>query len=145
MAGHFCVREFQDVSPLPVLSGIEAVRAALARQGCRSVGVLGTRSVMTSGLFGGLDGLDVKLPNADGLDQTDRDYIAMARAGRATEKQRAFFLDMARRLHRDGAEVVLLAGTDLFLAFEGGACEVPTLDCATCHVEAMTQLTRERA
>jgi len=42
------------------------------------------------------------------------------------------------KLCRDrGAEVVLLGGTDLFLAFQGRDCGFPVLDCADVHVEAI--------
>jgi hypothetical protein len=36
-----------------------------------------------------------------------------------------------------GAEAVLLGGTDLFLAFAGQDCGFPVIDCAEIHVEAL--------
>jgi aspartate racemase len=33
--------------------------------------------------------------------------------------------------------VILLGGTDLFLAFQGADCGFPVLDCAEVHVEAI--------
>jgi aspartate racemase len=140
MAGHFCVREFEPVSPLPVVNAIDAVRAELTRRQISAVGMLGTRAVMESQLFGGLSDFTVKLPQGEDLVTTDREYIAMARAGRATDEQRAFFFRMGRALHEAGAQVVLLAGTDLFLAFDGRESGVSTIDCATVHVEALARL-----
>ena len=44
----------------------------------------------------------------------------------------------AGRLRRDlEAEAVVLAGTDLFLAFEGRACGFPTIDSARVHIDAL--------
>jgi hypothetical protein len=40
-----------------------------------------------------------------------------------------------------GAEAVLLGGTDLFLAFQGYDCGFPALDCAEVHVEAIYKRT----
>jgi aspartate racemase len=140
MAGHFCIQEFEKVSPLPVLSAIEAVRAELTHGGINAVGLLGTRAVMTSMLFAGLKGFVVKIPDGDVLERTDREYIAMARAGEVSGLQREFFFETGRRLHRAGAEVVLLAGTDLFLAFDGRECGVVTIDCATVHIDALLRL-----
>jgi aspartate racemase len=49
-------------------------------------------------------------------------------------------LAAGERLCREqGAEVVLLGGTDLFLAFQGRDAGFPVLDCADVHVEAIYQ------
>ena len=65
-------------------------------------------------------------------------YVAMATAGRVNDAQRRVFFAAGERLCRDqGAEVVLLGGTDLFLAFQGRDAGFPVLDCADVHVEAI--------
>ena len=140
LAGHFCVQEFERSSPLPVVNVIPAVRDALARRGISRVGLIGTRVVMASRFYSGLVNVDVVVPEGDALAETDREYLALARAGQADARCREFFASTAQRLHAAGAELVLLAGTDLFLAFDGHDCGVPTLDCALTHVEALTAL-----
>jgi hypothetical protein len=35
----------------------------------------------------------------------------------------------------------VLAGTDLFLVFEGQDCGFPTMDCAMAHIDAITART----
>lgn len=140
LAGHFCVQEFERSSPLPVVNVIPAVRDALARRGISRVGLIGTRVVMGSRFYGGLGSVDVVVPEGDALAETDREYLALARAGQADARCREFFASTAQRLHAAGAELVLLAGTDLFLAFDGHDCGVPTLDCALTHVETLTAL-----
>jgi aspartate racemase len=62
----------------------------------------------------------------------------MATIGGATDHHREFFFRVCHDLHRDGAEAVLLAGTDLCLVFDGYDCGVPIVDCALAHVEAIT-------
>jgi aspartate racemase len=64
----------------------------------------------------------------------------MARDGRASDSQREFFFRTGRALHQAGAAVVLLAGTDFFLAFDGRDCGVVTVDCAATHVDALLKL-----
>lgn len=140
LAGHFCVQEFERSSPLPVVNAIPVVRDALERRGVSCVGLIGTRVVMASRFYGGLGNVDVVLPEGDALAETDREYLKLARAGQADAACREFFAATARRLHAAGAELILLAGTDLFLAFDGHDCGVPTLDCALTHVEALTAL-----
>jgi aspartate racemase len=50
------------------------------------------------------------------------------------------FYAAGERLCRErGAEVVLLGGTDLFLAFQGRDVGFPVLDCADVHVETIYQ------
>ena len=42
-------------------------------------------------------------------------------------------------MQKQGAEIVILAGTDLFLAFDGYDCGFPTLDSARAHVDGLTR------
>ena len=67
-------------------------------------------------------------------------YLDMAMTGAVTDHHREFFFRIGGDLHRDGAEAVLLAGTDLCLVFDGRDCGFPTIDCALAHVEAITRL-----
>jgi len=65
-------------------------------------------------------------------------YVAMASAGVVTQAQRALFFEAGRTLVEEcGVEAVLLAGTDLPLAFAGQVCGFPVVDCAALHVEAI--------
>lgn len=140
LGGHFCIEQFEAISPLPVVNAIAAVRAELRRRGIRAIGLLGTQAVMESQLYGGLADFEIVPHSGDDLVAVGREYIAMAMAARVSEEQRELFFEVGQRLHRGGAEVVLLAGTDLCLAFDGRECGVSVLDCALVHVEALTKL-----
>jgi aspartate racemase len=62
----------------------------------------------------------------------------MAGAGRVTEAERRTFFSVGQQLCRvQGAEAVMLGGTDLFLAFVGQECGFPLVHCAEIHVEAI--------
>ena len=140
MSGHFCAAEFVPRSALPVLGALSALADELARRGLRRVGLLGTRLVMQSRVYGALSAFDVVLPPGDRLDATHDAYVAMATVGEVREEQREVFFDVGRALCRaHGAEVVILGGTDLFLAFEGRDCGFPTLDSGRVHVEALAR------
>ena len=139
IAGHFCMREFEPISPLPVLSIVPAVRSKLDRLGLRRVGLVGTKVAMTSKLYGGLAEYDVRVPAGADLEATDREYLDMAMTGAVNDHHREFFFGVGRDLHADGAQAVLLAGTDLCLVFDGRDCGFPTVDCALAHVEAITE------
>jgi aspartate racemase len=140
MSGHFCAAELVPRSPLPVLGAPPALADELTRRGLKRVGLLGTRVVMQSRVYGALSALDVVLPPGDRLDATHEAYVAMATVGEVRDEQREVFFDVGRALCRaHGAEVVILGGTDLFLAFEGRDCGFPTLDSARVHVEALAR------
>ncbi len=138
IAGHFCIREFEALSPLPVINAIPEIEAALVNRGLRRVGLLGTRVVMQSRLYGGVSTVEVVLPQGESFDATHNAYVAMAGAGQANDQQRELLFSVGNDLcSKQGAEAVVLAGTDLFLAFEGHDCGFPTIDSARVHIDAL--------
>jgi aspartate racemase len=138
MGGHFCIRELEAMSPLPLLNAIPEVAAEIKRRKLKTVGMLGTRMVMETRLYGAISSAAVVVPEGDALDEVHKNYAEMATAGRVTDAQRRVFFAAGEKLCREqGAEVVLLGGTDLFLAFQGHDCGFPVLDCADVHVEAI--------
>ncbi|HEU0058481.1 MAG TPA: aspartate/glutamate racemase family protein [Hyphomicrobiaceae bacterium] len=138
MGGHFCIRELEAISPVPILNAIPEVAAEIERRQFKRVGILGTRMVMETRLYGAITSAAVVVPHAEALEEVHQNYAEMASVGRVTEGQRRAFFSAGRALNREqGAEVVLLGGTDLFLAFQGAECGFPVLDCADVHVEAI--------
>lgn len=139
MGGQFCVREFAVVSPLPIINGPIAVADRLKLLGLRRVGILGTRIVMQTALYGSLQDLDPVVPADALLQQVNDDYVAIAIAGQVNAEQRQRLLYAANRLiQREGASAILLAGTDLNLVFDE-ALELgyPVIDSAAVHVDAI--------
>src|SRR5262249_25217246 len=138
IAGHFCIRELEALSPLPVINAIPAIEAELINRGLRRVGILGTRVVMKSRLYGGVSAVEVVLPQGASFDATHNAYVGMAGAGQADDQQRELLFSVGNDLCRkQGAEAVALAGTDLFLAFDGRECGFITIDCAIVHINAL--------
>jgi aspartate racemase len=138
MGGHFCIRELLAISPLPLVNAIPAVDAAIRARGLQKVGIIGTRVVMETGLYGGITATGVVRPEEDELDNIHTAYITMAGEGRVSDGQRHVFFAAGRELcQAQGAEAIVLGGTDLFLAFAGEDCGFPTLDCADIHVDAL--------
>ncbi len=138
MGGHFCIRELAAISPLPLINLMPEMTAELTRRGLRRVGLLGTRTVMKSHIYGAIPALEVVLPQGDDFGATHAVYAAMARAGRATDQQRELFFSVGSGLCRNrGAEAVVLVGTDLCLAFDGRDPGFPVIDSAHIHVDAL--------
>lgn len=144
IGGHFCFDRFEPLSPLPALNVAPAIAAGLRARGIRKIGLIGTAVAMTSGIYGALSGngsgIETVVPEGDNLQTTNDVYIALARAGAVTEDGRATLFRIGRDLvERQGAEAVLLAGTDLCVAFDGRDPGYPTIDGALLHVDAIAR------
>ena len=140
IGGHFCIDAFKPVSPLPVIDIRPTIAERLARDGMRKIGILGTNTAMRTGLYGHLSKLEVIAPPEDQIETVHQDYVDMALSGAVTDAQRALFCETGRQMVADGAEAVLLGGTDLFLAFDGQDPGFPVVDGALIHVKALVNL-----
>lgn len=145
LGGHFCFDETVPLSSLPLVSAVAPLDDFFAREGLSRVGLLGTRVVMKTRLYGQLHKTEaVALDDeSEVLGQT---YQDMAVAGRCTAQERATFFDAGRRMVEDqGAQAIVLAGTDLGLAFDGS--EDPgyrVIDALDVHVDLLAQLATDR-
>jgi aspartate racemase len=144
VAGHFCVDELIKVSPLPMIEIFGAVEAAMTARGLTKVGLIGTRQVMESSVYGKLPTVEFVTPAGVDLDLVHQSYVDMAMAGQVTGAQReAFFTVGSRLCENHGAEAIMLGGTDLFLAFDGRDCGFDVVDCAQIHIDALAQAAAE--
>lgn len=137
MGGHFCINELLPISPLPLVHGIHAVDAAIRKSGLKKIGVLGTRLVMETKLYGNVSSAELIAPEGERFGQVGDTYSAMAGIGKVTDAQRQVFFTAGRELMERGAEAIMLGGTDLFLAFVGQPPPFPLVDCADLHVDAI--------
>ena len=138
MGGHFCVKQLEARSALPILNAIPEVDAAIGRRKLKRIGVIGTHTVMESRLYGGVSSAELVSPEGDVMERVHSAYSEMAMAGRVTDEQRRIFHSVGRHLCRErGAEAIMLGGTDLFLAFAGQDPGFPLVDCADIHVDAI--------
>jgi len=138
VAGHFCIQDFEAVSPLPPVNLLDAVAAHMDGLGLRRVGVLGTRTVMASRFYGRLPLVEIVPPRGSDMDAVHDAYIGVALTGQAGPGQRAFFDAMGHRLiAEEHCEAVMLGGTDLSLVYRSEAPPFPYIHCAAIHVDAI--------
>lgn len=141
MAGHFCIAELESMSPLPVLNIIPMINDAFQERGYKKVGLLGSKVAMESKIYGAIHTAECIAPKGNALDTVSENYLSMAFAGEAQDKHRdVFFAEGLRMIEEDGADVVALAGTDLFLAFEGHDPGFDVIDSADVHIDAIAAL-----
>jgi len=138
IAGHFCIEAFKVVSKLPVIDMIAEVRETIQGRGFERIGILGTRTVMETQLYGALPDVTIIVPQGEALDAVHQAYVTMAASGIVTEAQRDVFTAASRKMLDTGAaEAILLGGTDLALVFNEQGGPFPVIDCAAIHADAI--------
>lgn len=145
IAGHFCIDDFKAVSPLLVVDMIAEVTRAIEARGLKRIGIIGTRTVMETRFYGRVASAEIIPPREPDLEYVHQAYTSMATAGFVTEDQRSIFNAVSHRLLEDqGAEAIMLGGTDLALAFNEQTAGFPLVDCAGIHADAIAQLAMAR-
>ena len=143
IAGHFCFDELEAASPLPLQSALRSMDQYLNSRDLLRVGLLGSKVAMESKLYGAIRGVEVVVPQGDMLPAVSDEYFSMVAAQEATAAQQELFFAAGEALmHEQGAEAVVLAGTDLFLAFDGASPGFEVIDSAEVHVLSLVELAR---
>ena len=146
IAGHFCYEELAAISPLPLVSALDTLADEIEHRGFHRVGLLGAHVAMETELYGSLADFEVLVPAVEDLAGVGEAYFAMADAQQVDARQRDLFFRVGSELCRDQqADVVVLAGTDLFLAFAGQDADFPVIDSAEVHIKALSHLASQPA
>ncbi|UWQ44480.1 aspartate/glutamate racemase family protein [Leisingera aquaemixtae] len=144
LGAHYCVEEMNALSSLPVISGVAPLDDYFAAQGIRRVGLLGTRVVMRTRLYGQLHRTSAVALDEE-IDTLGQTYQDMAVSGSCTAGQRSQMLDAGRRMVDElGAEAIILAGTDLNLAFDNQDPGYTVIDALDVHVSVLADLAAGR-
>lgn len=146
LGGHFCFDETARISALPLVSAVAPLDAYFVREGVRRVGLLGTRVVMRTRLYGQLQHTE-SVACDDDVERLGAMYQDMAVAGACTDMQREVFYAAGRRMVDEfGADAIVLAGTDLNLAFDGRRDPgYRVIDALDVHVSLLADLAAGRA
>jgi len=140
---HVCLADLQARIDLPFIDILQVTADTIKARGAKRVALFGTRFSMESRLFGRLDEFDIVTPEASVVDEIHRIYVEIATTGKGTSAQEARLRELAHILcRRDGAEAIVLAGTDLNLVFNEANTDFPAIDCARAHVEAIADYVR---
>ena len=136
---HICADRLVALSPLPLVNMLTEVADAVRTRGLKRVALLGTRFTIETRMFGCLDDIEVVMPQADEIDQIHRIYTDFV-AGRGSDTQTEELRKLARTfVARDGAQAVLIAGTDLSTVFTESNAGFPMIDCAGVHIDAIVR------
>ncbi len=143
LTGHFCFEETRQKSSIELVDGTAVIDAYCQENGIKTLGILGSPAVLRTKLFDLLNGPDIVVPR-HGLDDIGNTYMELAQTGVCTADQRSLLFEAGKSMVKDQhADSVLLAGTDLGLAFDRQVVEFAVIDALQLHVnEFVSRATR---
>jgi len=131
--------QLEPIAALPIVDVFDCVNAELARRNAKRVATLGTQFVMQSDMFGRLKGVEIERLTTDELDLVQRNYLIIARTGNVAYADIEGIRIICKRLADAGADAVILAGTELSLAFDETTTDFPALDSGRVHIKAIVE------
>ena len=145
LGAHYCVDEMNALSSLPVVSGVAPLDDYFAGQGIGRIGLLGTRVAMRTRLYGQLRKTAAVALDAE-IEDLGQTYQDMAVSGTCTGDQRRRMIGAGQQMVDElGAEAVVLAGTDLNLAFDNQTPGYTVIDALDVHVSVLADLATGRS
>jgi aspartate racemase len=137
-APQVCAAELAAITPLPLISLLDAIAGEVARKGFRRVAILGARVTMETRMFGRLSSTEVVMPAADEMDDIAEIYARVVEKACTSEEDFGGLRAIAHKLiERERLDGIVLAGTDLAFVFNPGNTDFPHVDGARAHVEAI--------
>lgn len=96
---------------------------------------------MESRFYGRITSAEIIRPSGRDLDDVHEAYISMAASGIVTEAQRSVLHNVSLRLLASRVpRRRCWGGTDLALVFNEESAEIPVVDCAAIHADAIARL-----
>lgn len=136
---HICAPQLIAISPLPLIDMLAEVATVVRARGLTRVALLGTRFTVETRMFGCMGDIEVVMPQPDEIEQIHGIYMDIV-AGRGTDAHTEELRGLAYKfIARDGAQAVLLAGTDLSIALNENNAGFPAIDCARVHIDAIVK------
>lgn len=135
---HICTAQLTPLLRIPLIDMVSVVADEVRARGWKRIALFGTRSTVKSRMFGRLD-IEVAMPSDDEITFINDAYLDVV-YDRSTPATLDRLRELAHTLiRREGAEAVLLAGTDLSMVMNEANAGFPTLDCAGAHVKEITK------
>jgi aspartate racemase len=135
---------FDRVQPrvaIPLVSIVEATRAAAEAQGLRRLGLLGTRFTLEARYYPdvfAVRGLEIVVPEKPDIEYVHDKYVGELVEGRFLDSTREGLVAVMQRMRdRAGIDGVILGGTELPLIVRDVPFALPLLDTTRIHVDAV--------
>jgi aspartate racemase len=143
---HICAPELFELSPIPFVSLPAEVLRVIQQRQLKRVALMGTRFTIDSDMFGQLPGVEIVKPTPGEIDVIHETYVQLAKDGAGSREQYDLLRGLAHTLcNRDGADAIVLAGTDLSLLFNAENTDFPHIDGARIHILAIMRMLFEES
>ena len=137
---HICMPQLIEKSQLPIIDVIDVLDEHLAGLHGPRVALFGTRAVMDSGMFGRLRNGTLVTPSPDERQRIHETYLDIVGGRGSKREQMKLLRNLASTLKkRDGAEAIVLAGTEFSVLFDGEEMGFNGIDCARLHIAAIVK------
>lgn len=136
-----CEQELAAMTPLPLISLLDAIVAEVKRRELKRIAIFGARVTIETGLFGKLQNVTevVSLRSAE-IDWVGDTYKKLVEAEKLPAEDLSAFRSLAHTLiSRERLDAILLAGTDFSFVFHPENTDFPHLDGARAHIESIMQ------
>ncbi len=136
---HKVAEQIEQELPIPLLHIADATAEQLKQDGIQRVGLLGTRFTMTEDFYKGRlqdkHGVQVIVPEPEEQELIHKVIYQELCQGQVREESRVGYLEIIERLHRAGAEAVILGCTEIALLVQQLHTDVPLYDTTAIHAE----------
>lgn len=136
VAAHLAIEEIMASARGPVVNLLDTISAGLSAAGAERVSIFGNRAVMTTGIYESVPPEAVVALDPATLESVHDTYNQIALAGkRSTPIEVELLAAVADQAMADGADAIILAGTDLSSFYSETPPEFPSIDLAMLHIE----------
>ena len=136
VAPHMAIHEITAAAKGPIVNLLEMVPETLEATGIERVAIFGNRAVMASDIYGAVDASCVVRLAPEMVDAVHETYNDIALAGkRNTVVEAELLANAAEALMAQGAQAIILAGTDLSSFYSESPPDFPYIDLAQAHID----------
>lgn len=136
VAPHLAIDKIIECATGPIINVLDSVASALRETGLERVAIFGNRAVLLTDIFGAIPENNVIRLHSDLLEAVHETYNDIALFGKQnTPVEVEYFNGIADDLMRQGAQAIILAGTDLSSFYSEIAPEFPHIDMAQLHID----------
>lgn len=138
---HIVFDRLAELSPIPLISIIDATCAEAKRRGFSRLALLGTRFTMEGEFFKApfvREGIGIVVPNDSERDYIQHTIVSELELGIVKPETLARYQDIISRLRdEDAADAVILGCTELPLLLNDSNSPLPVLDTVRIHTSAL--------
>ena len=137
---HIVFNKLEKNVPVPMLSIMDATGDAIARQGLKRIGLIGTKFTMNSSYYQDAFvkyGIEIIVPSDEDKKIINEIIYKELTYHMIKEESREKYQKVIKNLKKKGAEGVILGCTEIPLLINQEDCTIPVFDTTTIHAKAI--------